>query len=313
MSFLKDLLTKQRYPVILLLAGFMLVLLAEYSVAGELTKLQVQARATFQWPTLALGIVCIALSVGLFLFDPEDLIGWLSCKLETTDTGFKTKFRDTMFHVDFGLLQDLYSPAMDNAVVVLPANEYFDDRCFNDARTAAGAFMRGRFSPEQARVLRKLVDSELQHLTFQEVARESHGVSRSFGTGTCVYLEQPLATPYRIILASVATDRDDEGLRTELESIFKVMAEVRRIVAEHRLSAVYIPLIGAGKGGVPAQVAFLALAIAVLENRCREGGHLMKDIHAVIYRPDGKDPQLSTAKAKAVVRQVVTLYKEVSR
>jgi len=230
-----------------------------------------------------------------------------------TDTGFKTTYKDTELHVEFGVLQKLYTPG-DGRAVVLPANEFFDNRCFNDANTAAGGFIRSFFDTSQATTLKSLVDQQLADHPFQEVKRQNQRAAISYGTGSCVYLEHPFGTPHRIILSAVATDREDTGIRAEVASIFQVMKGVHRIIARERtISVIYLPLLGAGKGGVPPQLAFRALMIAALEARCAQGGHAMKEVHFVVFQSAGKDPQVSEKLAKKAVRELVSLYQEVAR
>jgi len=74
MGFLKELLAKQRYPVILLVAGVILLFAANYSVSGELTK----PKLTPTKPQLLLsilGILSVLGSTALFLID-EDFVAY---------------------------------------------------------------------------------------------------------------------------------------------------------------------------------------------------------------------------------------------
>jgi hypothetical protein len=115
-------------------------------------------------------------------------------------------------------------------------------------------------------------------------------------------------------MAAVATDRENTGIRAEVTSIFQVMKGVHQIIASERtISRVFIPLLGAGKGGVPAQLAFRALMIAALEARCAQGGHAMKEVHIVVFENAEKVPQVSEKLAKRAVRELVGLYQEVER
>ncbi len=308
MGFLKELLAKQRYPVILLVAGVLLVLLAYLSISGDLGKPQVR-QTPVNIVFLVLGVLCMLASVLMFLVDAD--AGWFryKCRIRETVSGFETSFQNTKICIDFGLFQNLYDPARQDSAVVLPANEFFDDRCFNDTRTAAGAFMQ-HFFPQEANLVKGLVDNDLRNCSSELIERKPGQSEKSYGVGTCVYLDRPLGHPHRIILSAVATDRHPWGLRTQLGTIFSVVEEVRRIVASQRLASVHVPLLGAGKGGVSPEVAFLTLVSSVLEARCKEGGHHLCEVHIVVFQPEGKDPLVARRRAKSWLRQLVTLYRE---
>src|SRR5579872_3684005 len=105
MGFLKDLLLKQRYPAILLVAGVMLILAGNYSFSGKLSEPQLQRERPRLFLNL-MGILCILGSAALFLVD-EDFVAYRwGCKISTTKSGFEAKFRESTLSVDFGLLQE---------------------------------------------------------------------------------------------------------------------------------------------------------------------------------------------------------------
>jgi|GEM_PF-2988344 len=312
MGFLKELLAKQRYPVLLLVVSFALILLGNYSISGDLTKPKLD-RQKPQVLLNLLGFLSLCGSAILFSIDEDFLAYRRGCKIRNTDNGFETRFRDSILYVDFGLLQDLYQPADKDSVVVLPANEFFDERCFQDVRTAAGAFVSKYFSPDGSAALRELVHSELRNKHYEEVpvARNMH--KKSYGVGTCVYVHEPLGQPGRIIFAAVATDREPYGLRTDLSTVFKAVEEVKCNLASQRSSKVFMPLLGGGKGGVPPEIAFLTLVSALLEARCREGGHNLKEVHIVVFQSGEQKPDLSRRHAKKCLRQLLLLYQEMSK
>jgi hypothetical protein len=311
MGFLKELLAKQRYPVILLALGGVLFFLGNYSLSGDLGKPHVTSRSP-DVIFVVLGIAMIAGSVILFLLD-EDFIAYRgACRLSKTETGFRAAFRDSSLHVDFGSLQMLYSGDNSGSVVVLPANDFFDDRCFNDGRTAAGAFIQKHFPPGAAVGLRELVHAELTGKPYESIGAAGES-RRSYQAGTCVFLREPCGRPVLIIFAAVARDRQPHGLSTNLGTIFKAVEEIKCIVAEERLSSVYLPVLGSGKGGVPPRIAFQTLVSALLEARCREGGHHLREAHIVVFETSGKDPQVSRKSARRDLRQLVSLYQEMSR
>ncbi len=165
-------------------------------------------------------------SATLFVLD-EDFVAYRrGCKISNTKTGFEAKFRDSDLAVDFVLLQNLYQPSDRGSVAILPANEFFDERCFGDEHTAAGSFV-AKYFPTQAKELRNLVHRELKENLHQSISFGPDITKQSYGVGTCVYLGQPLAQAVRIIFAAVASDRLPYGLRTDLSIIFKAVEEIK--------------------------------------------------------------------------------------
>jgi hypothetical protein len=233
-------------------------------------------------------------------------------QIEQTPLGFKCVFRGTDIFVDFGILQKI-TVNLRSSVVVLPANEFFDKRCFEDAGTSAGAFVHWHL-PKQGSKLQRIVHDNLRGVPVELVERPGQISLRSFGVGTCAFVDRPFHSELRLIFAAVASDRPPDGLQTDLSTIYRVVERIRCIVAAERgVSSLYMPLIGAGKGGVAPEIAFHALLGALLEARCRSGGHHLKEVHLVVYAPDGRQPQLAPDRAKYHVNELVTLYQVASR
>ena len=244
----------------------------------------------------------------------EDFVAYRrGCKIRKTDSGFEARFRDSKLCVDFGLLQELYRPLDEVSAVVLPANEFFDERCFGDERTAAGAFIGKYFSKEAIVDLRDLVHQELEGYPSESISTESGLTRKSYGVGTCLYVGHPLGQSVRIIFAAIASDRTPHGLSVDLSTVFKTVEDVKCRLASQRLSTVFMPLLGAGKGGVPAEIAFLTLISALLEARCRDGGHNLKEMHVVVFQSEQREPDVSPRRARRALRQLVSLYQEMSK
>ncbi len=312
MDFFKDILVKQRYPALLLLAGLAISFAGSYSISGKITEPQVQPQQP-SFPLITVGLLFVFGSVLLFALD-EDVVAYRrGCKISDTKHGFAARFRDSNLTVEFGLLQDLYNPSDVGSGIVLPANEFFDERCFSDERTVAGAIVRKYFSAQGARELKDLVHRELRDQGHDPIAVPGVSAKYSYGVGTCVYVGRPLGEPVEMIFAAVASDRPPNGLGVDLSTIFKVIEEIRCHLAGQRLTTAFVPLLGAGKGGVPAEIAFTTLLSAILEARCRDGGHHLEDVHVVIFQPKGGDPQVPLRKAKRALRQMVSLYQEMLR
>lgn len=302
MGFLKELPARYGFPGFLLFAGLLLVMLGYFVVSGEWSKLQftpVEPRYFLIVPGYVLALV----AVFLFLVDKDLILRQRRCRIRDTATGFAVTFRDLELRIDFGALQDLYQPSDRNCAAVLPANEFFDDRCFNDERTAAGAFIRRHFAGPDVGRLHVYVHGELKS---HEPAHIEEKLS--YGVGTCVYVGEASGWPARAIFAAIATDRQPHGLRADLGTIFKAVEEIKCILAQQRLTEVFLPLLGAGKGGVPPAIALMSLITALVDARCKEGGHHIRTVHVVVFQTPGGVPEVSRSIAKDVLQQVITLF-----
>jgi len=90
--------------------------------------------------------------------------------------------------------------------VVLPCNEYFDDNCIGDTRSALGAYVNRSFEG-QASAFSKLIKEEcakkLGASAMQQKTDDERG--ESFGSGRCLLLIEPLNRSVPIALVSTTT------------------------------------------------------------------------------------------------------------
>src|SRR5207249_109439 len=124
-----------------------------------------------------------------------------------------------------------------------PANEYFDDECITDRHSSLGGFMLDAY-PSGISQIQSLVREQLRECEGKDVTKEPGRFEKSYGIGTCVYLDRPLSSDRQIILVSVTTKRVGEGLRADLSGVTKAVEEVQRIVRDRRIASVYMPLLG---------------------------------------------------------------------
>lgn len=167
-------------------------------------------------------------------------------------------------------------------LVELPANEFFDDDCIHDARSALGAFMqhhfRGNISAIQA-----LVKAGLANEPTEEVNKKPGETASSYGVGTCVFLDCPLSSRLRIAMVSVTTQRSDVGLRADAAYVFEAAASLQRVMANHRLTRLYVPILGSGHGGLRGEVSLVCMLIAFGELH-RKSAFNLKEVNIVVFR-----------------------------
>jgi hypothetical protein len=167
-------------------------------------------------------------------------------------------------------------------MVALPANEFFDDDCIHDSRSALGAFMQHHFK-ENIEDIQALVKAALANEPTEEVRKKPGEVASSYGVGKCVFLDHPLSSRLRIAMVSVTTQRVDVGLRADAAYVFKAAVSLQRVMANHRVTRLYVPILGSGHGGLKAEVSLVCMLIAFGELR-RKSAHHLKELNIVVFR-----------------------------
>jgi len=168
------------------------------------------------------------------------------------------------------------------AMVALPANEFFDDDCIHDAGTTLGAFMQHHFKGSIPDI-QALVRTALATEPTQVVNKTPGEASHSYGIGKCVFLDRPLSSRLRIAMVSVTTQRADVGLRADAAYVFEAAASIQRVMANHRLTRLYIPILGSGHGGLKGEVSLACMLIAFGELH-RKLARNLKEVNIVVFR-----------------------------
>src|ERR1044072_764877 len=253
-----DFLSKLKYPIILVAFGFLLVLASFFKIE-DISKFQLSPYAAPIYTTYVIGIMLILASVLTYLLD-KDIEGWLRpAKIKKIKNGYTTPLGQATLSVLYGRIEN-YADEDSSVVVVLPASEFFDDACINDKGSALGAYIQAKF-PNQVSEIQQLINEKLASAPTEKVEKERGDFQPSYGVGTCVFLDRPLKSSQRIILAAVTTQRAGEGLRGEISFNFDAVKEVYRIAADKRLRKVYLPVMGAGHGGLRSEVALFSMAV----------------------------------------------------
>lgn len=235
----------------------------------------------------------VFLSVALVVYWSSGTLGWVPrgaiSRLDGGGYAIVVKERTTI-RVVFGRIDD---PSMtDRAeVVVLPTTELFDDQCVLDQRSSLGAFAAAHFSDPPALL---------------ERARSMLGPPErpdgSYGIGRCVYLEEPLGTKQRMFLVSVTSAREGRT-RAEVEYLYRAIGVARAEMAQRRISKCILPVLGAGHGGLPREVALFHLVAALAHGASDTGGPHLGEATIVVYRASKDSAPELTSK---VVRRVLS-------
>jgi O-acetyl-ADP-ribose deacetylase (regulator of RNase III) len=303
-------LLKQPYWVIVLILGVALIAFPSVTIDND-----------YHWtthPPSTLLPVCVG--IGLLLLSSASFGFTLvsKCGTDAVDAGTgldltRVKERDGVLSTTVGGCEILVVdghiedyPREPGTAVILPCNEYFDDRCAGDTASALGAYANRVFHGQAAdfiSLMRSESQKQLGPGTTQQKTAEEQG--ESFGTGRCVLLIEPLGRSVPIALISTTTQRAREGLSARISFLFDGMQETVKRLADARLTQVAMPILGAGLGHIDPPLALVGLLLAVAEAaRYGQGGQRLKKVTIVVFKRDADSPAEAD---RVVVRRALAL------
>jgi len=292
LSMFKEL-VKQPYWVIALILGVILVILPCITIDKDF---RLATHPPHPFFLAGVGLTLLLLSSIGFAFT---LLSTRSSNLGTgldftrvkEDRGAQwTTVSGCEIRVVNGRLEDHAHDA--SITVVLPCNEYFDDQCAGDTKSALGAYVNRVFEG-QAEPFVNLARDECQRKLGPGAEQQKTDDERaqSFGAGRCVLLVKPLGRSVSVALVSTTIQRAGLGLAARISYLFDGMRELVARLADARLNEVTMPLLGAGHGGIAPPLALVGLLLAVAEAaRYGQGGQRLRRVTVVVFKRDADSP-----------------------
>jgi len=299
-------LEKQSYLAILLVLGVLLIVFSLFDV-NDISKLQLTAREGVIWFLAGIGILLTVAS--LFFYAQDRLtLGWFkSAPVHQKGDHLQAKCKHAQIGVYFGQIQEVANN-FPNSMVVLPANEYFDDECIHDKKSALGAYVGSAF-PNQAADVQLLIKQNLAASESTMVEKEPGVTQASFGVGSGVFLKNPLHSDQPVLLLAVTTKRSGEGLRAEMSYIFEAVKKIQQVASDNRIDSVCIPIMGTGHGGLPKSVGLFSLILAICDGVSKPSGHHISEYNIVVFRPGhGQAPAVSARASKRILKTAIGLF-----
>ncbi len=222
--------------------------------------------------------------------------------ISETENTICLKVDSRKIRVNYGRIEEI-SKDNPEAMVILPANEYFDDECIRDKKSALGAYIN--MNSDNIAEIETIISDKLKDYKHQEVEKETNIVSKSYGIGTTIFLKHLPRHEQPVLFTSVTTKRPNEGLYSELAFIFKAINRVVCVAADKRIDHVIIPIIGSGHGGVKEETAFVGILMSILGSIKRLQGHSIKTFEIVIYK---KDKDFKPLLEKKTVKSILSFY-----
>jgi hypothetical protein len=294
-----DKLSKAQLPIVLFLVGATIFLASMFDIE-DITKLQMKRTIAIGWIPFWVGVILMLAGTGTHFFDELSGSRITKRRVSKTSDGFQVDISGTRVAVHFGKLED-FPIANGDLAVVLPANEFFDDECVRDERSALGAYLKKNF-PTQIPEIQQLIFRQAESFPTSDVEKEVGVFAKSYGAGRCVFIDKPLNSGHRLIVAAVTTKRARVGLKCEIAFILSVVNELHRIVADKRLRGLVVPLIGSGHGGLRGEMALFSLVLAFSEVIARDSGHHLRSVDIVVFKPGiSKTSRLKPSTVKRIL------------
>ena len=190
--------------------------------------------------------------------------------------------------------------------IVLPCNEYFDDRCAYDTKSALGAYVNKVFEGEVDDFISASKDECRKRLgPGVEQQKTADECCVSFGAGRAVLLQNSLGHKVPVALVSTTTQRAGQGLAAKTSYLFDGICELVARLVDARLHNVVMPILGAGHGRIDPALAFVSLLLAVAEAaRYAPGGQPLRRVTIIVFQRDAdSQPQVDPV----VVRRALAL------
>ncbi len=282
---------KQPYWVIALVLGGVLVPLPCITINKD-NQWSTHPPNTL-WPVVV-GVSLLLLSVVAFGFtlwtkskaDADSAAGLDLARVKEDKDVFWTTVGGCEIRVITGRIEDY--PIEKGTVIVLPCNEYFDDRCAGDTRSALGAYVNRRFDGRVKGFIELLTEQSNKRLGPGQMQQKTNDEqAKSFGAGRCLLLLNPLGHSVPVALVSTTTQRAGQGLVSRISYLFEGMRELVTTLADARLSEAAMPVLAAGHGHIDPPLALVGLLLAVAEAACYgQGGQRLRRVTVIVFKPD---------------------------
>ncbi len=283
MADIKELL-KQGTDRLLIGFGAVLIFLSLFRLI-DIKKLDLQPQPP-SYLTLVLGILFVIAGIGFHLVEAGIPVGLWRSGIAKESNGCLVRIGQADIAVVFGQLENAALQHQD-AIVLLPANEFFDDECMQDSKSSLGAFVLKHLGG-RIHELRELLAVSLRSYKTEFVEKEQGHNAASFGVGACVYLENPLKTQWRLLFAAVTTKRAKQGLQASSQDVMRVVREAGCKMADFRVDKLILPIIGSGHGGLSREAALTCILIAFVELARSPIGRGLRRITIVVFQQNEK-------------------------
>lgn len=195
-----------------------------------------------------------------------------------------------IINIAYGKIND-FQKYDERTLVILPANDKFDDKCIEDPDSVLGSFVRSLF-PNGNEDFKNDVRKEL----------EKRKNTKSFNIGECILLNvKSSVSEFKIGIVAV-THKEKNNIFAYSENVMLAFKGIHEKMKEEQITKVYMPLLGSGHGGLSPELSLLCLLMSAIEQIRRPTGNMLRDVNIVIYKKDNGDRTVSIRRMKRIVK-----------
>jgi hypothetical protein len=191
---------------------------------------------------------------------------------KVSDDQYSIEFVNAMLNVIYGTIDNI-EKYDETTLVILPANDKFDDDCINDERSTLGAFVKSLYTNKDE------FKAELEKLAKSKV-KKAGGV---FKIGEFVYMPSIGKKQLDVGIVAVTHRSKNGSIDASPENVMLAFNTIFDLMKQTRPSKVFIPLIGSGHGGLSPQLSFVLLLISFVR-KLRIVNLNGMEVNVIIYK-----------------------------
>ena len=266
-----------KMPVLLIFAGvlFIGIALIIFDLNGKTAQV-VETMNFTNWLLLSIGTLLLFAGVSWVIFDPMDYIfNKNSFKFKKAEGKYTLALGGNCnVNIIYGNINDFQDVYDEDTLVILSADDKFDDKCVDDPRSVLGRFVKNLY-PNGNQDFKDKIKKQLEK-----------SKKTSYSIGEWVYLPDinNAAKKFTIGIIAVTHLNEDNSVTASPENIMLAFQGIRKIAAQNSPSKIFIPLIGSGHGGLPVKFSFLNILISTIywikKGQCGR----LREVNIVIYK-----------------------------
>ena len=290
----------EKISVLFIVAGIFCIIASLFEFKGRFEEFKIAdvPLNITHWLLLGIGLSFVIIGIIWEIFE--------STGIRTNEFKFKkigddkysvniNSERNHIINIIYGKIND-FQKYNENTLVILPANNTFDDKCIDDPKSTFGAFAKNLY-PNGNRPFKNNIKRELEKRN-----------AKPFNIGD--WISMPVNNNvFKFNIGIVAVTHMEEGkIIAYPENVMLAFKGIHNIMAQKRFPEVYIPLIGSGDGGLKRELSLSCLLISAIEQIRKNTGHMLKEVNIVIYKNDDGRRDIPVKKMIRVVKSTLNHY-----
>lgn len=293
-DFFKEIIKK--IPILLIAGGLIFIAIA-FIDFEELTKFKIKSELkTVSWILFSFSVLLILMGLAWAYFEVNEF-SFKSSKYKLkriNDDKYSIIFQQGIVHT-INIIYDKINNFENydkNTLVILPANDKFDDECVDDRKSVLGSFTNSLYPTG---------NSEFKEVIKKELGKRENN---RFDIGSWIYLHNLKSenSEFNVGIVAVTHLLENGNILAYSENIMLAFKGIHKIMTQKRIKNVFIPLVGSGHGGLTPDLSLLCLLISIIEGFKKEDGHTLKNVNIVIYKKENGSKDIVPRKMKKIIR-----------